>query len=486
MTTATLPIALHSHAVTRTPRPMDQKSQSAHLVGICGSGMKALAELLSGMGWTVTGSDACASENAIAQFARRGLRIHPGHQSDFVPERTELLVYSPAVSAENPERQFAHRCGIPQRSYSQMLGWLMRDKIGCSIAGTHGKSTTTAMTGFTLQHAGLAPSVIVGAELRDANCGGWTGNGPHFVVESCEYQRHFLDLSPQFAAILGIETDHFDCFPNLDETVAAFASFAQRVPATGRLLIPANCTASKAACLAAEAPTETFSLTTDADWWAADIRPTDAGHRFRIFHRGDYFTEISMRIPGRHNVQNALAAAAMCHFAGAEPSAIREGLAEFTGIRRRFEPVGSWRGVTLIDDYAHHPTAVKATLATARENFPDRRIWCVFQPHQVSRTRALLDAFGESFGAAEEAIVLPIFAARERVDAEPLLLAEQLAVNICRNGVRARFLPTLDRTLATLDDELRAGDVLITMGAGDVGRVHHAFTRRLQRHHPPR
>jgi UDP-N-acetylmuramate--alanine ligase len=462
------------------------QANSVHLVGVCGAGMKALSELLAGSGWAVTGSDSGAAAGTIAQFARRGLRIHPGHESAFVPEQTGLLVYSPAVPADNPERLSAARRRIPQCSYTQMLGRLMQGKTGLSIAGTHGKSTTTAMVGFTLTHAGLDPSVVVGAELREINRGGWSGSGPHFVVESCEYQRHFLDLTPAYAAILGVEPDHFDCFSNLDETIAAFAAFAQRVPASGRLLIPAECDAAKSACLAAEAPAESFSLLPEADWWAADIRPAGSGHRFRVFLRGEYFSEILLRVPGRHNVRNALAAVAMCHYAGAAPAAIREGLAEFAGIRRRFEPVGMWRGATLIDDYAHHPTAVRATLATAREQFPDRRVWCVFQPHQVSRTRSLLDAFSRSFESADETIVLPVFAAREQVTEEPVRLARQLAARICRHGSRARFFPTLDRTLATLDDELRAGDILITMGAGDVGKVHHAFTRRLQQHHPAR
>jgi UDP-N-acetylmuramate--alanine ligase len=456
---------------------------TVHLIGVCGSGMKALAELLASRGWTVTGSDLNASDSTIAAFSRRGLQIHAGHQGIFLPANADLVVYSPAVGPENPERQLAERRGIVQLSYSQMLGKLMRDRIGVCIAGTHGKSTTTAMTGCVLTASGLAPSVVVGAELCDWRVSGWSGGGPHFVVESCEYQRNFLDLSPHFAAILGIEPDHFDCFDHFDETIAAFAAFAQRVPADGKLLIPAGGEAVKAACVAAAAPVETFGLVPEADWWAGDIRPTAAGIRFRAYFQGEYFSEISLKVPGRHNVQNALAALALAHRAGAATDAIREALADFPGIRRRFEMVGSWRGVSLIDDYAHHPTAVAVTLSTARERFPRRRLWCVFQPHQVSRTVALMDEFATSLRRADEVLITPVFAAREQVEDEPEQLSRKLADQVVAAGGQARFVAGLDRAVATLDDELQPGDVLITMGAGDIGQVHHAFTRRLQRYH---
>jgi UDP-N-acetylmuramate--alanine ligase len=464
----------------------DLKCQSAYLVGVCGSGMKALAELLAGMGWDVAGSDNNASEDTTAAFASRGLRIHSGHQGRFLEKQTDVLVYSPAVGVENAERQEAQRLGIPQLSYSQMLGTLMRGRSGVCIAGTHGKSTTTAMTGCILKAADLHPAVVIGAEVCGIGQSGWYGAGEHFVVESCEFQRNFLDLSPRYAAILGIEPDHFDCYPHFDEAIAAFAAFAQKLPVEGRLLIPVHCEASKAACVAAAAPIETFGVEIAADWQACDLRQTADGTRFRLFQGGDYFTEVSLRIPGAHNVQNALAAAALAHRAGARPAAIREGLREFQGIRRRFEQVGSWRGVTMIDDYAHHPTAVSATLATARERYPRRKLWCVFQPHQISRTRALFDDFAKSLVAADQVLLVPVFAAREVVHDEPVQMSHDLAARVVAAGGHARSADTLDLAQRTLEDELEPGDVLITMGAGDIGKVHHAFTRRLQGHHTAR
>jgi UDP-N-acetylmuramate--alanine ligase len=465
--------------------------RSAHLVGICGSGMKALAELLNAQGWEITGSDSNASMAVVTALAGRGLRIHPGHKGGFVPEETDVLVYSPAVGPENAERQRAARLGIAQMSYSQMLGHLMRDRQGVCIAGTHGKSTTTAMTGWILSSAGLAPSVIVGAEVREIGMSGWPGDGPHFVVESCEFQKSFLDLVPHHAAILGIEPDHFDCYHHFDEMIAAFAEFAQRIPRSGRLLIPGGCQASKAACVAASAPVETFGVDapekpTAADWQAADLRSTSEGTRFRIFRHGEFFAEIALSIPGVHNVANALAATALAHWSGAPPAAIREALREFPGIGRRFEPVGTWRGVTLIDDYAHHPTAVRATLETARERFGNRRVWCAFQPHQVSRTEALFQEFAGSLAIADRVVLVPVFAARERVEKEPAEVSRRLAERVNLEGGRARYVETLDQASATLEDELRPGDVLITMGAGDIGKVHYALTRSIPGYHPPR
>lgn len=446
--------------------------------------MKALAELLAGLGWKISGSDQSAPEAIVAALARRGLVVQAGHNVRYLPDDADVLVYSPAIGPENAERRRALQMGIPQFSYSQMLGALMKGRRGVCIAGTHGKSTTTAMTGWILSVAGFAPSVVIGAEVREAGVSGWSGAGEHFVVESCEFQRSFLDLSPRYAAILGVEPDHFDCFAQFDETIAAFAAFAQKVPASGRLLVPAGCQASKAATIAAAAPIETFAVEEAADWQADDVRPTREGTRFRVFYRGDFVAEIALRIPGRHNVANALAASALAHSAGAPCAAIREALAEFPGICRRFEPVGSWRGVALIDDYAHHPTAIGAVLATARERFPNRRLWCVFQPHQVSRTRALFADFAHSLSAADRVLVLPVFAAREDVHDEPLEASRELAAEVATESGPAQFEAGVEPARAVLEQELEPGDVLITMGAGDVGNVHRALTRRMHRHHP--
>jgi len=460
--------------------------EAAHLVGICGTGMKALAELLTDLKWQVTGSDLQKTGPTLDAMRRRGLRIHSGHNDKFLPQDADVLVYSPAVNANNPERKRAEALGVTQMSYSQMLGYLMRDQTGVSIAGTHGKSTTTAMTAWIAETAGLAPSVIVGAELCDLGRSGWAGLGDPFVVESCEYQQSFLDLTPKHAAILGIEPDHFDCYENLDATIAAFAAFASRVAPDGSLLLPLDCDAAKQCAERSSAVVETFSLTDPAaDWWITDARPAGGATRYRVFHQGLYYSEVVLQLPGPHNAHNAVAAIALSHRLGVSPAEVRDALVEFHGIRRRFECVGSWRGVTLIDDYAHHPTAVAATLETARREFGDRRIWCAFQPHQTSRTQALLNEFAHSFAAADEILIAPTFAAREMATTSEDPSAAVLAEQVSETGCSARWCGSLDRVIATLEDEVRPGDVLITMGAGDIDQVHHEFTRRLQRNHSP-
>jgi UDP-N-acetylmuramate--alanine ligase len=475
---------VRSLSADRTPvlHPGGTVTRRAHLVGACGSGMAALAELLAGMGWQVTGSDSQAepSESTILQ---RGYRIHPGHSPSNVPGDADLLIYSPAIPAENVERQLAGQRGIVQLSYSQMLGELMRDSVGICVAGTHGKSTTTAMVGWILIHAGFDPSVVVGARLQKHGDCGRAGEGPHFVVESCEYRRNFLDLRPRLAAILNIEPDHFDCFGGLADVHEAFAGFAKLVPAEGAIVIPAGNQSARSVAGQSQSEIETFGIDVEANWSAVDLRRAADGTRFRAFHNGEFLAEVSLRLWGRHNVSNALAALALACRAGVEAGAAREALAEFPGICRRFEVAGHWRGVTLIDDYAHHPTAIRATLSAARERYPHRRLWCLFQPHQVSRTTALFREFAEALSCADRVLVTSVFAAREAVHDEPQRISKELAREIEALGTSARFVPALDQALPILEDELRAGDVLLAMGAGDICKLHHAFTRRLQRHH---
>ncbi len=532
----------------------------AHLVGVGGAGMKALAEVLLDLGWHVTGSDIAPASGTSAALLRRGIRIRVGHGAGHVPPDATVVVYSPAVPADNPERVEARARGVPDVSYPRMLGRLMGERIGVSITGTHGKSTTTAMLGWILEgaatragHPGsleavLPASVVCGAELIGVGASGWAQPGsalrggsstrpspPHFgsrpavdrsakegvvedspfrrerfVVESCEYRRHFLELCPRHAVILGIEPDHFDCYPDLAAAVAAYAEFAARLPAAGVLVCRGDCGATRQAVAATRARVVTFAVDSEADWSAHAMRIRSGRILFDVRRRGTTVGEVELRVPGRQHVVNALAATAMACELGADFARVRDGLRTFPGLRRRFERVGTWRGVTLVSDYAHHPTAVAATLRTARDEFGRRRVWCVFQPHQMSRACALLDAFAGSLAEADELIVVPVYAARERDiggenarDARSVrgtasaaeALAEELVrrVNLClespdaqcRRTGRARFVASLDRVIATLETEARPGDVVLTVGAGDVDRVVHDFARTVSRHHAP-
>lgn len=524
----------------RTAEASDSNSfglSSAHLVGICGAGMKALAELLEELGWRLSGSDQSPANASVERLISRGMSFHCGHAAKQVPPHVECLVYSPAIPPENGERVEAARRGIPQWSYSQMVGRLMRARTGVCIAGTHGKSTTTAMVGWVLTHAGREPSVLVGAELggglrselpvgqavpdrrqseplgqaqpdlrlrreslltlaRSSEDGvewiagkarlpiltqhgrsGWAGAGQLFVVESCEFDRSFLDLLPRYAAILSVEPDHFDCFADLPSLVQAFGEFAQRVSSDGVLLVRGDCIAAVECARDATGRVVAFGVGSNCEWQADAIHHAANGVQFRVLRRGQAWGDVQLPLHGDHNVLNALAVAALCTEIGLSAEEVIAGLRSFPGIRRRFEVIGEWNGITLVSDYAHHPTAVAATLKTAREVFGTRRIWCAFQPHQVSRTLALLDEFSGSFVDADEVLVSPAFAARERVTDEPILASQELVRQIASRGVAARFVESLDQIKTTLDDAARPGDVLILMGAGDIERIPHELTR---------
>jgi UDP-N-acetylmuramate--alanine ligase len=446
--------------------------------------MKSLAALLLDLGWSVSGSD--ASEESIEWLRSRGVAVRVGHSAQNLPRGTQRLIYSAAVPDDNPERVAAHLRGIPERSYSQVLGELVTGCRGIGIAGTHGKSTTAAMVATILRAAGREPSACIGAELCGLGTGGWAGRSDLFVAECCEFRRNFLDLSPRYAAILNIEADHFDCFRDFEETRDAFRQFASRVPSDGLLLVRSDCRAAVegpplTARGTAPARVETFSIGPPATWVAESLRPTFEGIAFDALYRGNVVGRFAICVPGRHNVLNALAAIALCRGIGLEVAEIQAGLAEFHGIRRRFELIGTPNGIVWIDDFAHHPTEVQATLEAARERYGRRRLWCLFQPHQVSRLKSLFAEFAASFDRADQILIAPVYAAREVHGGESSSAACRLADQIAETGRPARFCADLDRMAATIDDEARAGDVVISMGAGDIGRVYHAYTRRLQR-----
>jgi UDP-N-acetylmuramate--alanine ligase len=454
---------------------------SAHLIGICGSGMRSLAEHLLDQGMKITGSDSTpVGHNAEILSARR-VMIHAGHAAEHVAD-AEAVIYSPAIPDSNPERVATRERGIPQYSYPEMLGRLMAGRTGVAIAGTHGKTTTTAMLGWIAFHAGLDPSVVCGGELLNRNVGGWAGAGDSFIVEACEYRGSFFHLSPRHATLLDLEPDHFDCYADLDTAVAAYAAFLQQLPSDGLLICRADRAAVAAASTGVRARVETFGIETAADWTARDIRTQPGQTSFQIERNGTQWTDCVLYVPGSHNVLNALAAAALAAELGVAPAAVRRALAEFRGVRRRCERIGNWGGVEFVDDYAHHPTAVAATLSALRADFPGRRIICAFQPHQVSRTRHLLSELAASLTAAQEVLILPVYAARESPQ-DALDTSCELVVAVSESGTSARFIPSLDRLVRTLETDPRPGDVVVLIGAGDIDRVRDEFPPRLLRHY---
>jgi UDP-N-acetylmuramate--alanine ligase len=442
--------------------------------------MQALAEFLNRSGAIVSGSDQAESE-AIYRLRRLGMRIETRHAAANLPADADYLVYSPAVRSENPERSAGRARGVREFSYPEALGELMGGKRGIAVAGTHGKSTTTAMVGWILDQAGLDPTVIVGASVPQFGGPSRVGAGDAFVAESCEFSRSFLQLRPQMVTVLNVEADHLDYYRDLSEIQQSFRDFVRLVPADG-LVVARGGDASVAQCIAeTKGRVETFSLEAGATWWAADLKNERGRYRFRVFRSGDYVATFSLQVPGQHNVENALAATAIAWSCGVRPSVIREALEDFRGCGRRFEFRCIWRGVTIIDDYAHHPSEIRATLRAAREMFPTRRIWCVFQPHQLSRTRALFQEFVQAFRDADRVVISDIYTAREQLSEAATKTALQLAGSISENGGDVRHVADTGSIIGLLDANLQPADVLIVMGAGDIGKVADAFAQRISR-----
>jgi len=484
----------------------DESLPQVHLIGASGAGMTALSEVLFDFGWKLTGSDLqIATETTeptqTVSASGRILKIHLGHDSANVPDSADLVIFSPAIGADNPERLAAAQLGIPQVSYVEFLGELLKNETSVCIAGTHGKTTTSALTASILREAGIASSAVIGGEVIQYGRSGWgrdhrsstDESASLFVIEACEYRRHFLHFHPRIAAILNVEADHFDCFKTLDDSLEAFASFAAQVQSGGTLIIRADCPLVTALRNDCQANVETFLpvgngsgagryASARADWAISSLREEQHRTVFDVVRQGRTFGTVELSLPGRHNVENTLAAIAMAHATGVSAEAACEAVNRFRGVRRRFEEIGTWSGVTLVDDYAHHPTAVRTTLAAARKRFPDRRLVVAFQPHQVSRTQNLMSEFADSFSHADKVLLVPIFAARENSSIADAALQE-LGERIKSAGCPVEVLTSLDQLRATLEDSAQPGDVWLTLGAGNINRIPHEFARTVQRNY---
>ncbi|MBX9791884.1 MAG: UDP-N-acetylmuramate--L-alanine ligase [Pirellulales bacterium] len=469
-------------------------SSSAHLIGAAGAGMRSLADVLVQRGWRLTGSDAGLLAPQV--LSGSGVRVRPGHSPRNVPLDADVVIHSDALEAGNCELRRARRLGIPAISYPQTLAALMngaarRDAAvaspcGVAIAGTHGKSTTTAMAATILIHAGLDPTVVLGAVPHGWTSGGRSGRGDLVLVEACEYRQNFLLLKPAVAVVLGIEPDHFDCFQSDEEVVAAFEQFARHLPGDGLLLASADCPTTRDVCRrtakrAGAARLVTFGFHEGAKWRAVNLAAERGRYQFDIEVGGEHFASLRLAVPGRHNIANALAAAALAAELGMPAMVIREALESFTGLERRLETVGTFGGVTLVDDYAHHPSAVAATLAALREAHPAGRLFAVFEPHQASRMICCFEPFARSLLGADRVLVTEVFFAREQPAAADGQLAVELAARVRQLGGSAVAWERFEEVVEQLAAEARPGDTVVTLGAGDIRKVRHGLVQRLRR-----
>jgi UDP-N-acetylmuramate--alanine ligase len=452
------------------------KKTHVHFIGIGGSGLSAIARMMKDSGYHVTGSDRTLSPFA-EDLRAAGVKVYTGHAASNIAG-ADWIVRSSAVPDDNIEVRAAQAAGIPVYRRADFLGKFMENKIGIAVAGTHGKTTTTAMIAYALSRMNLNPSFIVGGVLNDLGVNAGAGSGEYFVVEADEYDRMFLGLRPRLEVVTSIEHDHPDCYPTYDDMFSAFESFTRLLPADGSLVASADNKGS--ASLAREAAREGHAVLAygtgsgvdlPADRWmhAEEVTSNEhGGFNFRATTNVGAVSEavLELRVPGRHNVSNALAALGAMALVGLSISEAASALADFTGTGRRFEIKGEKKGIVIVDDYAHHPTEIKATLAAARSRFPNHRIWAVWQPHTYSRTRALFDGFLEAFGDADEAIITEIYAAREP---EQDFSSRRIVEAMSRENVH--FIASLEEASSYLLDHLQAGDVLIVLSAGDADRI---------------
>jgi UDP-N-acetylmuramate--alanine ligase len=441
----------------------------AHFVGIGGAGMSGIAEVLAQYDLEVSGCDLAASE-ATERLARLGVRVERGHSPDHL-EGVDLVVVSSAVEGRNPEVRAARERGVTVVRRAEMLAELMRLKYGIAVAGTHGKTTTTSLVGAILVEAGLDPTVIVGGRLRVTGTGARLGASDYLVVEADEFDRSFLTLAPILAVITNVDRDHLDTYEDLEEIRDAFVTFAGRVPFFGQVIACAD-DPNVRGLLPRLADRRVVTYGVDGDWdlVASGLETDPAGSRFDVRHRqrGE-LGRVAIPLPGLHNVRNALAAIGIGLALGVEMPTVARALAGFGGVHRRFERLGTYRGADVVDDYAHHPTEVAATLAAARQVYPRRALVVVFQPHLYSRTRDLAAEFGRALLAADRVVVTDVYPSREApipgVSGELVAAAARAAghgrVDYCDDWRAAKAL------VAGVGE----GDVVLTLGAGDVYRL---------------
>jgi len=442
--------------------------QRIHFVGIGGSGMSGIAEVLLNLGYGVSGSDLKQTETT-RRLKRLGAKVHIGHQAENLPDNTDIMVISNAVPATNPEILAAREQNIPVVPRAQILNDLMRLKQGVAIAGTHGKTTTTSMLAWILGQAGLDPTMVIGGVLNNINRGARMGKGNYFVVEACEAYSSFLHLSPVAVVITNIDDDHIENYGSRAALDDAFVDFINRVPFWGTAILNLDDPGVQAILPRLVKRRVTYGFHPEADLRAETVAVTGLKQNFMVMRKRKRLGRIQIHLPGRFNVLNALAATGMALELGVPFTTIQAAMTAFTGVRRRFERKGEFKKAWIIDDYAHHPTEVAATLSAARTLKPDRVV-VAFQPHLFSRTQRLYREFARALLQADLVFLADLYPARERPlpGVSSQLIADQLRIE----GQAVEGGPaSLARLLPRIRRELRAGDLFITMGAGDIWKL---------------
>jgi UDP-N-acetylmuramate--alanine ligase len=452
------------------------KKYHIHFVGIGGIGMSGIAELLLNLGYRVSGSDLKASD-ITANLAQLGGTIHIGHRAGQIGD-ADVVVVSSAIDSGNAEVAAARQAAIPVIPRAEMLAELMRLKYSVAIAGAHGKTSTTSLVANVLAGGGLDPTVVIGGKLKSIGRNAVLGQGDFIVAEADESDGSFLKFSPAIAVVTNIDREHMDFYADLDAIKQVFLDFIDRIPFYGLAVLCLDNEPLQGLLPLIKKRMTTYGRSTQADYQARDIVFSEMRSRFSVAHRGRGLGEFNLAMPGMHNVYNALAAIAVGRELDIPLDAIKRSLAAAEGVQRRMEIKGEVDGITVVDDYGHHPTEIQVTLQAVKDNWPDRRKVVVFQPHRYSRTRALMEDFGRSFNNSDLLVVMPIYAASENpIDG---VTGEALADCIHAHG--HRDVICLDDHAAVVDHlagTLTRGDLLLTLGAGDVYRVGEMVLARL-------
>ncbi len=451
---------------------LDPSIRTVHFIGIGGSGMSAIAWVVLKRGYRVTGSDLGAN-GQTARLAEAGATIYRGHAADNLGD-PDVVVVSTAIPAHNPERVAAQERGIPIWQRAKMLAAIMAGGKSIAIAGAHGKTTTTSVTGLLLQRAGLDPTVLIGGELNDFGGNACVGRPDLIVAEADESDGSFLLFTPDVAVVTNVEADHLDHWKNYESLLEGYAQFLRQIKPGGKAIICADSPGAIEAMQRSGCNAVLYSIAdaANAQWQARNISIHANVTRFECLHNGQSLGEFELSVPGRHNVANALAALAVADEYGISVDVCRGILPSYHGAGRRWDILGSANGVTIIDDYAHHPTEIAATLAAARAscNGSGGRVIAVFQPHRFTRTESLSEQFASAFVSADLAVVTDVYSAGEKpIDG---VNGELIYNGICRHGSpQTYYVPQLDGVPSFLQEHIRPGDLVLMMGAGDIWRA---------------
>jgi UDP-N-acetylmuramate--alanine ligase len=455
---------------------MYRKKYRIHFVGIGGIGMSGIAELLLNLGYRVSGSDLKRSD-IIDRLAELGGTIFVGHAAEQI-QGADVVVASSAVGPDNPEVAAAHSAAVPVIPRAEMLAELMRLKYSVAVAGAHGKTTTTSLVSAVLAAGGLDPTVVIGGKLKNLGTNAVLGGGEFIVAEADESDGSFIKFSPTIAVVTNIDREHLDHYADLDAIKAAFLTFMDRIPFYGLAVLCLDNESVQALIPRIQKRFTTYGMTSQADFQARDVRFSGLSSRFTVSHDSKVLGDISLSLPGLHNVSNALAAIAVAMELDIPFDTIRSALETIDGVQRRLEVKGEKDGVIVVDDYGHHPTEIKTTLQAARSSWPDRRLLVVFQPHRYSRTKALFDDFTRAFYQSDALALLPIYSAGESpIDDCPSSrdLCDGISAHGHRNVTCADDFSSALSHVKTLLAADGGESVLLTLGAGDVFKIGEAF-----------